>query len=226
MNSGKRFLIAVMGLGLSLPMQMWAGKKDVTPPPNYVEMSQMPGPTPGSLFVPQGGMADLASDYKAHNVNDLIMIRIVEATTADSQGGLTSKRQFANSAGITGLLGQLKTSNSLQNLFNATSANQLTGSADSTTTSTLNTVLAGRVVQVLANGTLVVEASREIEMNNQKHMATVRGLVRPGDIAFDNSVLSTQISDLSVAIKGKGVVSDAVNPPNPVVRMLLKILSF
>jgi flagellar L-ring protein precursor FlgH len=230
MNRDKRVLVAavVFLLGLGLPLQMWGGKgsKQATPPLNYVETSQMPAPTPGSLFVPQGGMADLASDYKAHNVNDLIMIRIVESTTADTQGNLASKRQFQNSAGITGLFGQLKTSNSLQQLFNAQSSNQLQGQADSSSTSTLNTLLAGRVVQVLPNGTLVVEASRDIEMNNQRHLATVRGLVRPGDIAADNSVLSTQVSDLQVAIKGKGVVSDATSPPNLLVRWLLKIVNF
>jgi flagellar L-ring protein precursor FlgH len=205
---------------------MWGGNKQTSPPPNYVEPSQMPTPSPGSLFVPQGSMSDLASDYKAHNVNDLIMIRIVEQTTADSQGNLTSKRQFQNTSGISALAGQLKSGNNLQNLFNATSNNQLQGQADSSTVSSLTTILAGRVVQVLPNGTLVVEVSREIEMNNQRNVATVRGLVRPGDIASDNSVLSTQVSDLQVTMRGKGVVNDAVNPPNIVVRTLLKILSF
>jgi flagellar L-ring protein precursor FlgH len=120
----------------------------------------------------------------------------------------------------------LKAANNLQNLLNANSATTLSGKGDSSSSSSLNTLVAGRVVQVLPNGTLVVEASREIEMNNQKNMATVRGLVRPGDVAADNSVLSTQISDLQVAIKGKGAVSDFSRPPNPVVRLILRLLSF
>jgi flagellar L-ring protein precursor FlgH len=228
MKRNKRILVAAVGLsfGLGLPLQTWGGKKINSPPPIYVQPAQAPVATPGSLFVPSGGMSDLASDYKAHNVNDLVIIRIVEQTTADSAGNLASKRQFANSAGITGLAGNLKASNSLQNLFNATSSNSLAGSADSSTTSTLNTLLAGRVEQVLPNGTLVVAATRQIEMNNQKHVATVRGLVRPGDIAADNSVLSTQVGNLQVSIQGKGVVSDATAPPNFIVRMLMKIVNF
>jgi flagellar L-ring protein precursor FlgH len=206
---------------------MWGGKKpDSPPPPLYIDAPQTAAATPGSLFVPSGGMSDLASDYKAHNVNDLVIIRIVEQTTSDSAGNLASKRQFSNSAGITGLFGQLKAANSMQNLLNATSNNSLAGSADSSSTSTLNTLLAGRVIQVLPNGILVVEATRQIEMNNQKHVATVRGLVRPGDIAADNSVLSTQVGNLQVAIKGKGVVSDATSPPNILTRILMKIVNF
>jgi len=39
-------------------------------------------------------------------------------------------------------------------------------------------------------------------------------------------VLSTQIGDLQVALKGKGVVSDFTRGPNPVVRTILRLLSF
>ena len=232
MNCNKRVLVAAVVLlfGLGLPLQTWGGngkKQDAnSSPPLYVESSQAPVATPGSLFVPSGGMSDLASDYKAHNVNDLVIIRIVETTTADSAGTLNSKRQFQNTTGVTGLFGQLKAANSLQNLLNASSSNQLQGQADSSNTTTLNTLLAGRVEQVLPNGNLVVEATRQIEMNNQKHVATVRGLVRPGDIAADNSVLSTQVGNLQVSIKGKGVVSDATAPPNFLVRMLMKVVNF
>jgi len=232
MTCNKRVFVAavVLLLGLGLPVNLWGGnskKQDATSsPPLYVESAQAPVATQGSLFVPTGGMSDLASDYKAHNVNDLVIIRIVETTTADSAGNLASKRQFQNTAGISGLLGNLKASNNLQNLFNASTSNSLQGQADSSTSTTLNTMLAGRVEQVLPNGNLVVAATRQIEMNNQKHVATVRGLVRPGDIAADNSVLSTQVGNLQVSIKGKGVVSDATAPPNFLVRMLMKIVNF
>ena len=228
MNSLKRIGLAwfFVPVVLLASVLSWAGKKQAPPEPVWVESAAQPAPTMGSLFVPTGGMSDLPSDYKAHNVNDLIVIRILEQTTSDTQGNLQSKRQFQNSSGVTGLMGQVKASNALQNLFNAQSSNQLQGQVAATSSQTLNTHLAGRVVQVLPNGTLVVEASRMIEMNNQKHLATVRGLVRPGDIAADNSVLSTQIADLQVSIKGKGVVSDGTRPPNVVVRTLLRVLNF
>ena len=230
MNFASRIGIACLLLlpQLLVPLPVFAGKKEAaaTPKPVYIDQGSAFTPTPGSLWIPQGGMADLASDYKAHNTNDLIIIRIVEQTTSDTTGNLKSQRQFQTSTAITGLAGQLKASNSLQNLFNGSSNTQLQGQADSSASSSLNTIIAGRVIQVLPNGVLVVEANHEVEMNGQKHLATVRGLVRPGDIASDNSVLSTQMSDLQVAIKGKGVISDATRAPNPVVRWFLRLLSF
>jgi flagellar L-ring protein precursor FlgH len=51
-------------------------------------------------------------------------------------------------------------------------------------------------------------------------------VARAGDITPDNSVLSTQLSDLEVELKGHGVMSDASRPPNWVVRTILKVLGF
>jgi flagellar L-ring protein precursor FlgH len=50
--------------------------------------------------------------------------------------------------------------------------------------------------------------------------------VRPGDIAADNSVFSTSLGSLEVELKGKGVVSDGVRPPNPIMRAILRIVGF
>jgi flagellar L-ring protein precursor FlgH len=233
MNFSKcRAGIACLGLllmGILLPLPAFGGKKNTAsdpPPPTYVTAPTAYNYTPGSLWQPQGGMGDLAADYKARNVNDVIIIRIVEQTTSDTQGNLKSQRQFQTTTAITQLLGVPKTTGGLQNIFGGNSNTQLQGQADSSTSDTLNTILAGRVTQVLPNGTLVIEAARELEMNGQKHVATVSGLVRPGDIAADNSVLSTQIGDLHASVRGKGVITDATRAPNPVVRWLLRILSF
>jgi flagellar L-ring protein precursor FlgH len=63
-------------------------------------------------------------------------------------------------------------------------------------------------------------------MNNERQKVLVRGLVRPGDVAADNSVLSTAMSDLEIELKGKGVISDANRPPNFLVRWLMKLVNF
>jgi len=50
--------------------------------------------------------------------------------------------------------------------------------------------------------------------------------VRGGDIAPDNSLLSNQLSNLELELKGKGVISDGTRPPNVIMRVLLRILGF
>jgi flagellar L-ring protein FlgH len=45
-------------------------------------------------------------------------------------------------------------------------------------------------------------------------------------VAANNTVASTAISNLQVELKGRGVISDGVQPPNRIVRTILKIVGF
>ena len=180
----------------------------------------------GSLWSPQGRFTDLATDYKARKVNDLIVIHVIEQTQATSAGTVKTQRAFNASSGISTPFGGLSTQNKLQNLFSPTSTQNLNGQAQANSNTSLNATLSGHVVEVLPNGYLVVQAERNVEMNNERQALVVRGIVRPGDLAQDNSVLSTSISNLEVELKGKGVISDGVRPPNRIVRAILKVVGF
>jgi flagellar L-ring protein precursor FlgH len=79
---------------------------------------------------------------------------------------------------------------------------------------------------VLPNGGLVVEASKEIQVNSEHQLITVRGVVRPADIDATNSVLSARLAQLEVHIDGKGVVGDAIRRPNFLYRLMLWLLPF
>ena len=183
-------------------------------------------PSVGSFWTPQSPYSDLASDYKAHNVNDLVIIQVVESTTAAEDGAVKSQRTFNASSSITGLAGTPGPNNALQNLFSPNSLRALNGQAQTSSDSTLTTSLSGRVVDVLANGFLVVEAERQVYMNNQHQTVIIHGVVRPGDIAANNTVPSTAVSNLEVELQGRGVISDGVAPPNKLVRLILKLVGF
>jgi len=182
--------------------------------------------TIGSLWVPTGVLADTSSDYKARAVGDLITVRLLDTFAANTSGENSTSRQFGTQSGVTGLLGQLGSTNSLQNLFNATSATTLDGKGASTMSSSLQLIIAGQVVQVMPNGVMVIEAVRDFTVGNDRQTVVLRGLVRPGDVAIDNSILSSSVSSMELEIKGKGSVADASSRPNILVRTLLKLLSF
>jgi flagellar L-ring protein precursor FlgH len=111
-------------------------------------------------------------------------------------------------------------------MFSPSSSAKLQGQGQAASKSAIRTSVGGRVVAVLPNGNLVIEAQRESNVNNERQTVVLRGIVRPGDVAPDNSVLSTQLSDLEMELKGHGIVSDATRPPNWVVRTILKVLGF
>ena len=183
-------------------------------------------PSAGSFWTPQSPYSDLASDYKAHNVNDLVVIQVVESTTAAEDGAVKSQRTFNASSSLTGLAGTPGPNNALQNLFAPNSSQALNGQAQTSSDSSLTTSLSGRVVDVLPNGFLVIEAERQVYMNNQHQTVIIHGVVRPGDIASNNTVPSTAISNLELELKGRGVISDGVAPPNKLVRLILKLVGF
>ena len=181
--------------------------------------------TPGSLWSDTGRLANMVADYKASRIGELVTINVVQNLSATSTGNVSSNRTFSANSGITALPGQLKTTG-VASLFSPNSAQALSGKAQATSQTSLSTTLTGRVAAVLPGGTLVVEAERQITMNNQHETVVLRGLVRPGDLDASNTVASNHVGELEVEVKGKGVVSDGTRPPNPVVRWILRLVGF
>ena len=70
--------------------------------------TSQPAATLGSLWNPGAVYAEMGSDYKARNINDIVEIQVVEQTTASSTGDVDAERSFAASSGITALPGKLK----------------------------------------------------------------------------------------------------------------------
>jgi flagellar L-ring protein FlgH len=185
-----------------------------------------PPRTTGSLWYPAAPMTETATDYKARHMGDLLIIRLVDNFSATANGTGSQQRSFNASSGISAFFGNLQLTNRLQNLFSPTSAETLSGKGASTLASTLSLNFAGRVVEALPNGVLVVEAVRDLTVGNDHQIVVLHGLVRPGDIASDGSVLSSNVSNLEAEIQGKGLVADSIRQPNVVIRTLLKILNF
>ena len=189
------------------------------------ENSPIAAKTMGSLWTDTGRLATISADYKATHVGDLITIVVSQNITANNAGSVSSQRNLSASSGISALPGQLRTTG-VASLFSPTSAYSLAGKGQAATTSSLTTNLAGRVVAELPNGALVIEAERHLTMNNEKQVLLLRGMVRPGDIAPNNSVASDAIANLALELKGKGVISEGNRPPNPIVRTILRIVGF
>ena len=148
----------------------------------------------GSLWVPGSTLGDLSSDYKARNLNDTVVVQVSVQTTAAQSGSVNSQRQFSTTSGISGLVGGIAT-HGTNPLLNAQSNTALKGSGQTASNTTFATSLTGQVIAVLPNGNLVVEAQREIFMNNQHENLLIRGVARPGDISSANSIASASLSN-------------------------------
>ncbi len=182
--------------------------------------------TAGSIWRAEGRLVRLGTDAKAARIHDVISIVVVESLAASTDGQVKNVRASNASSSITALFGALKASNSLQNLVGQKSSSGLTAQGQSTTNSSLSTTFGGEVVDVLPNGMLVVQATRQLTFSQQTQVIKLRGLVRPEDVSAQNQVLSNAMTDLELEVTGKGIVSDSTYRQNPLVRWLEKLLVF
>jgi len=62
---------------------------------------------------------------------------------------------------------------------------------------------------VLPNGNLVLEGAKKTAFSGETQDAILRGVVRPQDIAANNTVFSYNVADVTLRYVSKGTLSDA-----------------
>lgn len=183
-------------------------------------------PSPGSTWSPVSRFADLATDVRAAQVDDLVTVLVVESASAVAKGTVKTSRESDLKSGVSAIAGITKAAGPLANLAGATTASTLNGEGTTSRETVLSTTLTARVTHVLPNGYLVVEGTKDLQVNTERQLVTVRGMVRPADIGAGNVVRSDRLAQLEVRVNGKGVVADAIRRPFFLYRLLLGLLPF
>ncbi len=182
--------------------------------------------SPGSIWSANGQLVRLGTDVKAFRMHDVVSVVVTESLAASTDGQVRNTRSSNASSNITALFGALHPGNAMQNLVGQTSASGLTAQGQSTTNSSLVTTFGAEVVDVLPNGMLVVQATRQLTFSQQTQLIKLRGLVRPEDVSAQNQILSTAMTDLELEVTGKGIVNDSTYRQNPLVRLLQRLIVF
>jgi flagellar L-ring protein precursor FlgH len=212
-----------------------AKKKAVTPPQSPLDhfvtdararSAAAPAATPGGIWVPGSRLADAARDLKASQIDDMITILVVETASAVAKGTTKTARTSSAKSSVSALAGVTKAAGPWANLAGVNSDTQLDGQGTTSRDVVISTTLTARVSGVLPNGAMLVEASKDVEINSERQTITVRGMVRPADVAADNTVRSDRLGQLEVRVNGKGVVGDAIKRPFILYRLLLGLLPF
>ena len=226
--------IALLAVMLVPPLA--AKKKDSSPAKpspldRYIKESEarsaeQPPATPGSIWQAGSRLADCARDIRASQVDDVLTVVVAEQASAVSTGVTKTSRTSSTKNSISALGGVTRAAGPWANLANTSGDTELSGQGTTSRTTALTTTLTARVTHVLPNGGLAVEATKEIQVNSEHQIITVRGVVRPADIDPTNSVQSNRVADLEVHVDGKGVVGDAIRRPFILYRILLGLLPF
>lgn len=216
-----------------LAVCLWAAGKPAARPASpldaYLDEATARGETApaaaaGSLFTPGGRLTDLARDARASQVDDVVTVVVAESASATAKGSTQSARASSarNSLGPVAGLTRLP----LSQLAALSGDRKLDGAGSTSRETVLTTTLTARVTRVLPNGSMLIEGAKTIQVNSEQQVVTVRGVVRPADLASGNLVRSDRLANLEVRINGKGVVGDAVRRPFFLYRALLGLLPF
>jgi flagellar L-ring protein FlgH len=235
MTLGHRTFILILSLGTVIGFG--AEKTAKKPPPSsaldrYVKESlsrTKPGEqvnTDGSLWTSTSRFMNLGGDLRATQVDDMITIQVVESASAVVNGATKTKRQSSVSASVNALGGSKSPKNALVNLANANSSSSLDGQGVTSRSTAISTNLSARITNVLPNGYLVIEGTKDVGVNGEKQTVIVRGVIRPTDLGTDNSIQSDRIAQLELQVNGKGVIGDAVRRPFILYRILMGLLPF
>ncbi len=188
---------------------------DPTRTPGWRPVSMpMPAPEPpppagDSLWRP--GSRAFFKDRRAARVGDLVTVLVNMTDAAQVNNSSTATRTSSDAMGVPNLFGL---ENVMQHVFvkpinpaklvttNSTNTNVGTGQIQRNETVTLR--LAGVVTQVLPNGNLVVLAHQQFRVDNELRDLRVSGVIRPEDIASDNTVQHDRMAEARIAYGGKG----------------------
>ncbi len=205
------------------------------PPPEYVYQQKTVQPPQhypnNSLGVEQAGLYE---DLKARRLNDLVTIDVLENISGSGTADTNTSKASSLNASVDDFFGAPLNGN-FNNLyggghsFSPSVAGQMQdsykGAGTTDRTGTLVGTITAKVVQVMPNGNLMLESRKEITINNEKQILVFQGMARPFDIAPDNTIASTRITDAKVFFVGDGVVQDKQSP-GWLVRVLDRVWPF
>ncbi len=177
----------------------------------------------GSIFARGNGMANLYSETRAINIGDVIFIEVVESINALETVTNNTGRRTKVSQALSAFFG--KTNDTLTNMLNASGELSSQGTGRIQQRGILTTKLAGRVMKVYPNGTMLIEAKKYIAINDSQKLIVLRGIVRPEDIDSGNTVPSNRIANMEVILDGKGFLVDG-GKPGWLTRFFAKVLPF
>ena len=177
-----------------------------------VAVRVLPPPTPrtdGAIYQ-AGQNLELFADLKARRVGDVLTIRLTESTAASKSAATkTAKTTAVNNTGPT-LFGKTPTAGGIP-LFTTSmnGASSFDGEGSSTQGNSLAGSITVTVLEVQANGNLVVQGEKTVKLNQGDEFVRLSGVVRRADIATDNTVTSDKIADAHISYSGKGVIDSS-----------------
>lgn len=206
--------IIVAGLSLAMlsgcaQMQMKESPRDPAYAPVAPADLRPPLQNTGAIYQPGYDMR-LFEDNKAMRIGDILTINLKEVTQAKKADDLNTAKGISASVSAPSIMGfalsaltgnDAKTELASKRTFNGQ------GKADQS--NSLQGDISVTVTEVLPNGNLKVRGEKQVSLNQGDEYIRLSGIVRPVDIASDNTISSDKVADATLMYIGEGAMADA-----------------
>ena len=167
-------------------------------------------------------MAVTAPEPRTFGVHDLITIVIREDTRTDFKSSLETEKESKYEAKVTEFprlsLSDLLDAQLRPNTFadgrvalDLEGGNEFKGEGDYSNAQSMTGRIQAEIIDVKPNGNVVLEARKSVQSDDEHYTLVATGTCRVDDITTDNTVLSTQLSDLFIDKQHNGHLKRAAD---------------
>jgi len=186
-------------------------KKDQKDDDDGLSWAQEPVAPPSNGAIYQVGRdVDLFENPIARHVGDVVTIVLNEATNA--QKSATTKTQKSTNDTLPGmsLFGSPVTIHGASVLSGTLNdASKFDGEGNSAQSNSLTGYITTTVARVLPNGNLYIKGEKKLWINQGQENVVFSGVIRPVDLAPDNTISSSRVANARITYGGKGAINDA-----------------
>lgn len=173
-----------------------------------------PAARPDSLWAEHAPARSMLSDRKAVAVGDIVSILVQESSLASKDTSAKSSKKSGLDASISSFLYPPQTSGLLTKggklpALKLDSKNEFDGSGQIANSEKIVARIAATVVDVLPNGNLLIEGTRQTAFSGETQDAILRGVVRSADISANNTIYSYNVAEATIRYVSKGAASNA-----------------
>jgi flagellar L-ring protein precursor FlgH len=148
-----------------------------------------------------------------YQVGDLVTVLLNESTQAARSQKTDVSREASNTAVPAGVAARVEKAIPLLsgiNLNESTTASSGKGSADQK--ASLSGSVTVTVIEILANGNLVVRGEKKLGLSEGTEVIQVSGVIRPQDIGPNGTVQSLRLANAQISYRGSGELAAASKP--------------
>ncbi|MGF1758329.1 flagellar basal body L-ring protein FlgH [Photobacterium sagamiensis] len=157
----------------------------------------------GSLFS-LAQAQDLYDDTKPRGIGDIVTVLLEEKTQAKKSASADLDKSTDLSMDPLVLGGKPLTIGERDLSYEVANANKFSGSTSADQSNSIKGSISVEVIDVLANGNLMVRGEKWLTLNTGDEYIRVSGTIRSDDISQENTITSTRISNARIQYSGTG----------------------